>query len=163
MFYAYLALLANSGNKAGCSGVSNGRKNVAMWKRARWCRSVDLFILGWAWFFFSISLLRKWDSPCLRRALLFINSVVCVWSSRPFLAHPILRFSALTTMHCKRMRQTCRLRHCVFFFFLGPCVAGVVGLKKPRYDIFGETVDITRQLEEAGTGKETSTIKWTEN
>ena len=28
----------------------------------------------------------------------------------------------------------------------------MVGLKKPRYDIFGETVDITRQMEETGTG-----------
>lgn len=36
--------------------------------------------------------------------------------------------------------------------FPGPCVAGVVGLKKPRFDIFGESVDITRQIEETGTG-----------
>ena len=27
-----------------------------------------------------------------------------------------------------------------------------MGLKKPRYDIFGETVNIAKQLEESGTG-----------
>lgn len=27
----------------------------------------------------------------------------------------------------------------------------MVGLKKPRYDIFGETLDTTRQMEETGT------------
>ena len=31
-------------------------------------------------------------------------------------------------------------------------MAGVVGLKKPRYEIFGEIVNIAKQIEEAGAG-----------
>lgn len=37
-------------------------------------------------------------------------------------------------------------------FFLGFCVVGVVGFKKFCFDIFGELVDIIRQMEEIGIG-----------